>query len=121
MYIFIVILVLLILLAQTNKQEPPQKEVRKVIKYQTLSSLENFTSEPEKGLTVKTYQSRGVFQGKRCNRGSKNCLISTKTHNADINYDWRGGYVLDSKLKDHVSLEFTGYLKPPESGTWYFK
>lgn len=49
----------------------------------------------------------------------QNQILSTGTVST-INFDWGGGYVLDSGRWDGVAVRFTGYLRVPTSGVYNF-
>lgn len=45
----------------------------------------------------------------------------TEAHNHEINYDWKGGNVLNSNRKDNVKLKFTGLIRAPTTGPVEFR
>lgn len=49
-----------------------------------------------------------------------NRTVDTTGVTTSINYDWGSGLVLDSRLYDGVIIHFTGYLRAPTTGTYYF-
>lgn len=66
------------------------------------------------GLTYTTYAAGGATP----NVSSLSPLTSGTV--LTVNFNWGGGYVLDSSRYDGVAVQFTGYIKVPTSGTYYF-
>jgi hypothetical protein len=52
--------------------------------------------------------------------GIKGPHLKQEVYKGPIDFNWKGGQVLNSGLKDNVRLDFTGFLIVP-AGTWYFR
>jgi hypothetical protein len=65
------------------------------------------------GLWLQSYHSN--------HRGEQLATIKTTVHSGPIDFDWGSGMVLDTGLKDHVLLEFSGYIRAPKAGSWSFR
>ena len=69
------------------------------------------------GLTYQTY--RGTGATPNYNNLYYPTILSTGT-SSTINFNWGGGYVLDSGRNEQIIVKWTGYINVPETGTYYF-
>lgn len=69
---------------------------------------------PSNGLDYWSYDSSGG----QPNLPPSGELLSNG-HIDGLNYDWGGGEILDSGKYDGITLEFQGWLSPPEAKTYY--
>lgn len=74
-----------------------------------------FTTEkiPVHGLNLTVYRSDRV--------GSKGEVVKQEHHAAPIQFNWQEGPVAGTDLRDNVRLDFTGFIKAPETGIMQFR
>jgi hypothetical protein len=69
------------------------------------------------GLTAKIYNMAGYNNAPPL--PGEDRLVSTQTV-GNINYQWGGGYILNTWLSEDTIVKFTGYITIPQSGTYGF-
>jgi len=69
-------------------------------------------------LTYKTYAGTGAYPSFPGNGGTLyyGTVLSTGTV-SQLNYNWSGGYILDSGRSDRVIVNFYGYITIPDTGS----
>lgn len=68
---------------------------------------------PVHGLHLTAYHSDRV--------GSKGEMVKQDHLTGPIQFNWRGGPVAGTNLRDNVRLDFTGFVKAPETGVMQFR
>jgi hypothetical protein len=69
------------------------------------------------GLTAKVYNMAGYNNAPPL--PTENRLVSTQLVQ-NINYQWGGGYILNTYLSEDTIVKFTGYITIPQNGTYGF-
>lgn len=84
---------------------------------ETLLVPRTITTVVPGALTAKVYNMSGYNNAPPL--PGENRLVSTQTV-ANINYQWGGGYILNTWLSEDTIVKFTGYINIPSTGTYTF-